>query len=348
MDSLPVEIVLEQIKYMDNSSIKNLCKTSKRIHNICKNNKIILKNIYVKNILNNISKRKLPDDQNNLFVDYLKIKSRGGNTDIKLIWSIFQRAIETNFDELLELVLESLTENEKKEIIELGNNNIRILYKYSLLNGPVAKHPITKALRNVCNKMEIENKDDLTSVLNCNNINKSVLRILYLLVNLFNCKNKELLKDTNVTDLNYYQINEIFFPYRSTLVYKTYRNMHDNELINTKKNVYFILHKIEKSNELHKVFNVEKMINNNITYSINILKKYIDRSLTNDELKFLKDWLEEIKNIWLDVSRYIKSARTRTKKNSSWYDYLENANYHDYASYPIIEQYEILMDFRES
>jgi hypothetical protein len=50
MEKLPTELILHQLSFMDNTSIKNLCKSNVRIHTICKNNKDFIKKIYYKNI----------------------------------------------------------------------------------------------------------------------------------------------------------------------------------------------------------------------------------------------------------------------------------------------------------
>ena len=43
MEKLPTEMILHQLSFMDNTSIKNLCKSNVKIYHICKNNKDFIK-----------------------------------------------------------------------------------------------------------------------------------------------------------------------------------------------------------------------------------------------------------------------------------------------------------------
>jgi hypothetical protein len=181
MEKLPTELILEQLSFMDNTSIKNFCKSNRKIYNICKNNKNFLKKIYYNNILTKESLKYYHNDIRKQYLELNKYKNKIEQINDKgypTLYYILQRCIVEKFYDMIYILINSLDDCEKNIFIEQSNNK-----EYNR-NWT---HPILESIQRVPE----QDKDDKKFL----KLVKNYLNIIYFLCKFYNCNNINLINE---------------------------------------------------------------------------------------------------------------------------------------------------------
>ena len=194
MNKLPTEMILHQISFMDNTSIKNLCKSNIRIYSICKNNKDFIKKIYYNNVL---TKEQLKFNHFDIRKEYLELNKSNNRIEqfndkgYPTLYYIMQRCIIEKFYDMIYIIINSLSNREKNIFIEQSKNK-----EYNI-NWT---HPILQSIR----RFPDFSKDYLKLV-------PKHLDMIYLLCKFYNCNNINLI--TNIIDkFHSNKLNEKYVP----------------------------------------------------------------------------------------------------------------------------------------
>lgn len=177
MEKLPTEIILHQLSFMDNTSIKNLCKSNIKIYNICKNNKNFIKKIYYNNVLIKEQLKYYHSDIRKTYLELNKSKNRieqFNDVGYPTLYYILQRCIIEKFYDMIYILINSLDPCEKNIFIEQSKNKeynrnwthpiLQIIRRFPNFNKDNEKY--LKLLRNYLNIIYF-----LCKFYNCNNIN---------------------------------------------------------------------------------------------------------------------------------------------------------------------------------
>jgi len=153
--------------------------------------------------------QKLSYYQNEAYKKFLNIK----NDDD--IYDVFMRCVRENFDTLLKKLIDSLTEEQKKVLVNTKQ-------------GPNTLHPITRALdsahrygdrikgtgKYVYERKLIKTSDEIFD--KEKETNSSAINMLYILIDLYKCEGKELVDEVknsyNETEISeWLNLNDLYY-----------------------------------------------------------------------------------------------------------------------------------------
>ena len=184
MEKLPTELILHKLSFMDNTSIKNLCKSNVKIYNICKNNKDFIKKIYYNNVLTKEPLKYYHNDIRKIYLELNKSENRIEQINklgYPTLYHLLQRCFVEKFYDMIYILINSLDPSEKNIFIEQSKNK-----EYNR-NWT---HPILQSIRRVPDF----NKDKQKYF----KLLRNHLNMIYFLCKFYNCNNINLI--TNIID----------------------------------------------------------------------------------------------------------------------------------------------------